>query len=340
MQVTKNPSSASVPDRALPHRTESNSNRVQWVLMAYFVVITLFVMLAKGYILFQVSQVLVFSIAIVGLNLLIGYSGQLSLGHGAFFALGAYGAAILVQQFQLPVLLAIPAVGLICMVTGFLFGFPASRLAGHYLALATFALSIAMPQLLKHKSLEQWTGGAQGLVIDRPGAPVGIPLNTDQWFLIVIAIFAACLFVVAKNLMHSRIGRALEALRDQPVAAQTMGINTTMNRATIFGISAMYVGMAGALGGLLTQFVSPDSYSLALSISLLVGVVLGGATRLEGAVLGAIFVLYMPNVLEHFSKSAPGALYGLLLIAVILLMPGGLAGAFNRLYVRWRSSQP
>lgn len=314
---------------ALPFAKWGAARPGRWLML--LTLLAAFAALAPGYLLFQGTQLLIYAVAILGLNLLVGYNGQLSLGHSAFYALGAYAAAMLVEFGQTPSVVAIVVAGLVCLAVGFLFGFPASRLAGHYLALATFALSVATPQLIKHQSLEAWTGGAQGLAVERAGAPAGLPLDSDQWFFALTAVVTIVLFVLARNLVNSRIGRAMEAIRDQPVAARTMGIDTTLHRAIVFGISAMYVGMAGAMAGLLTQFVSPDSYSLMLSIALLVGVVLGGAARLSGAVWGALFILFAPNLLEGVSKSAPGVLYGALLVVVILAMPTGVAGGIDRL---------
>lgn len=305
--------------------------QLRWQAALFVVLVAAMCALAPGFLLFQGTQFLIYAIAIVGLNLLVGFNGQLSLGHGAFYAVGAYVAALLVQYVHMPFPLAIAVAGGACLVFGFLFGLSASRLAGHYLALATFALSMAMPQLLKHKSIEEWTGGAQGLVIERTGAPFGIPLNTDQWYFVLCAAITAGMFFLARNLADSRVGRAMEAIRDQPIAATTMGVNTTLNRAIVFGISSMYVGVAGGMAALLAQYVSPDSYTVVLSISLLVGVVLGGTARLSGAIWGALFILFAPNLLENVSKSAPGALYGALLILVILMMPTGVAGGVDQL---------
>src|SRR3954465_8814333 len=130
---------------------------------------------------FQLTLVLVYAIALLGLNILTGYNGQISLGHGAFYAIGAYVAAIMMDRFAVPYWTTLPAAAIVCLVVGFLFGLPALRLEGHYLSLATFALGVALPQLLKYKHLEKWTGGVQGIVITKPEAPFGLPLNPDQW---------------------------------------------------------------------------------------------------------------------------------------------------------------
>src|SRR5213075_709862 len=179
--------------------------------------------LVSNYRVFQFTLVLVYAIALLGLNILTGYSGQISLGHGAFYALGAYVAAILMDKAGVPYWATVPAAGAVCLAAGFLFGLPALRLEGLYLALATFALGVAMPQILKHKSLEHWTGGAMGVVIVKPDAPAGIPLSQDQWLYFFTLFWVVLLFFCGWNLLRGRVGRAMVAIRDQPIAAQAMG---------------------------------------------------------------------------------------------------------------------
>src|SRR4051794_38214450 len=178
--------------------------------------------LVGNYRVFQLTMALAYSIALLGLNMLTGYNGQISLGHGAFFAIGAYTAAILMDKANFPYWATIPLAGIVCLVAGFLFGLPALRLEGLYLALATFALGVAMPQILKHKSLEHYTGGAMGIVIIKPDAPEWLPLSQDQWLYFFTLAWTVLLFFVGWNLLRGRIGRALVAIRDQPIAAQAM----------------------------------------------------------------------------------------------------------------------
>jgi branched-chain amino acid transport system permease protein len=280
----------------------------------------------SNYLVFQLTLVIIYSIALLGLNILAGFNGQISLGHGAFFAVGAYTAAILLDKAGMPFWATIPVAAAICLVTGFLFGIPALRLEGHYLALATFSLAIVVPQLLKFRGLEHWTGGVQGLVIDRGDVPAGLPLNNDQWFYFICLAIAVVMFVLGANLLRGRIGRAIVAIRDHPIAAASMGIDTARYKAVTFGISAMYTGIAGALSALLAQFVSPDSFSFFLSISLLVGAVVGGVASIWGAVFGAFFIVYVPNWADQLTKAAPWAIYGLVLLGFMYAMPQGLAG--------------
>jgi len=287
---------------------------------------------------FQAALVLVYAIALLGLNILTGYNGQISLGHGAFYAIGAYVAAILMDQAGVPYWATVPAAGAVCLLVGFLFGLPALRLEGLYLALATFALGVSMPQLLKYHHLEKWTGGVQGIVIAKPEAPFGLPLNPDQWLYFFTLAVALVMFALAHNLLRGRVGRALIAIRDQHTAAEVMGINTALYKSLAFGVSAMYTGVAGALGAIAVQFVAPDSFNVFLSITFLVGIVVGGLASLPGALYGALFIQFVPNIADEISKAAPWAIFGIFLIAFVYVMPSGVAGAVRMILARRKST--
>ena len=288
---------------------------------------------------FQFTLVLVYAIALLGLNILTGYNGQISLGHGAFYAIGAYVAAILMDKFGVPYWLTVPVAGAVCLGVGFLFGLPALRLEGLYLALATFALGVSMPQLLKYKLLENWTGGVQGIVIVKPEAPFslfGMKLSADQWLYLFTLAVTIIMFVLAWNLLRGRIGLAWVAIRDSHVAATAMGVDTAWYKSLAFGVSAMYTGVAGALGAIAVQFVAPDSFNVLLSISLLVGVVVGGLASIPGAIFGGLFIQFIPNVADQISKAAPWAINGIALIGFMFLMPSGINGAIRLGWARIR----
>ncbi len=291
---------------------------------------------APNYVLFQLTLVLIYAIAILGLNLLTGFNGQVSLGHSAFFALGAYVAAILIDQAHVPYYWTLPAAAAACFLFGFLFGLPALRLEGSYLALATFALAVAMPQILKFSGLESLTGGVQGIALNKPQPPALLPINADQWLYAFTLAVAALAFVGASQLVGSRSGRALMAIRDHAIAARAMGINVSLYKSVAFGISALYAGVAGALAAIVVQYVAPDSYTVLFSIALLVGLVVGGVGAIPGALIGGLFILYVPNLAEKVSKSLAGGIYALLLLGVVYLMPAGIAGAW-RLFLRRRA---
>ena len=313
-----------------------------WVLaIAIIAVVLLAPFLVKNYRVFQFNLVLIYAIARLGLNILTGYNGQISLGHGAFYAVGAYCGAILMVQFGWPYWATLAPAALVCFVVGFLMGFPALRLAGHYLALATLALAWAVPQLLKHKALEHWTGGVQGIVINKPDPPFSMtlfdnPLSQDRWLYYVSLLVTVVMFVIAWNLLRGRVGRALIAIRDHPVAAAAMGINLPVFKSTTFGVSAAFTGVAGSMSTVVVAFVAPDSFSPFLSITLLVGVVIGGLASIPGAIFGAIFIQFVPNIADEISKAAPWAIYGVFLIGFMYLMPVGVAGAIRMAWAKLR----
>ena len=293
---------------------------------AALVAILVLPFVAKNFFIFQLTLALIYALAILGLNLLTGFNGQFSLGHSAFYAIGAYTAAILMDQADVPYYATLPIAGVVCFIVGFLFGFPALRLEGIYLALATFALAVAIPQLLKSTPLEPWTGGVQGIVIIKPDAPFGLPINSDQWLYFFTLAVSAVLYACAISLVHSRTGRAMIAIRENPIAASAMGINVSLYKTLTFGVSALYTGVAGALGAIAVQFVAPDSFTFFLSIALFVGLIVGGVGSIAGTLVGGLFVLFVPNIAEQVSKGLAGAVYGIILILVIYVMPTGAAG--------------
>ena len=196
-----------------------------------------------------------------------------------------------------------------------------------------------MPQLLKYKHFESWTGGVQGIVITKPDAPFGLPLSPDQWLYLFTLVVTILMFLLGWNLLRGRVGRALVAIRDQPIAASAMGINTSIFKSLAFGVSAMYTGVAGALGAIAVQFVAPDSFTLSLSIILLVGMIVGGLASIAGALYGAFFIQFIPNIADEVSKAAPGAIYGVVLIGFMFLMPLGINGAVRMAWARIRSRE-
>jgi branched-chain amino acid transport system permease protein len=286
----------------------------------------------SGFRLFQFTQVLIYAIALLGLNMLTGYNGQFSLGHGAFYAIGAYTTAIMMDRWDIGYGWTIPVAGIICLIVGFLFGRPALRLEGLYLALATFSLALAVPQILKY--FEHWTGGSQGIVLNKPKAPWGLRLSDDQWLYWVTLVVAIVLFVLAHNLLHGRIGRAIVAIRDNHIAAEAMGIDNALYKSVVFGVSAAYTGVAGALSAIAIAFVAPDSFNVFLSITLLTGIVIGGLATISGPVYGALFVQFVPNWAQDISKAAPWAIFGLFLILFMYVMPYGIAGFLRLLWIR------
>ena len=183
----------------------------------------------SDYRLFLVSTMIIAAIAVLGLNLLTGFNGQISLGHGAFYAVGAYTAAILMDKLNMPYYATLPCAAVVCFAVGYLFGLPALKLEGHYLALATFALALAVPQILKYKWLEDLTGGVQGIVLLKPEVPFGLPLTEDQWLYYYCLFVMIVLYWAANNMLNSRSGRAMMAIRDYAIAADTDRKSTRLN---------------------------------------------------------------------------------------------------------------
>jgi len=287
----------------------------------------------QNFVVFQLTLVMIYGLAILGLNLLTGFNGQFSLGHSAFYGIGAYTAAIMMNQ-NIDYYWTLPCAGAVCFVVGFLFGLPALRLQGIYLALATFALAAAMPQILKFQPLEPLTGGVQGISLLKPDPPLGVPLNADQWLYYFTLAVLLLMLAGAASFVKSRSGRAIMAIRDHPIAAAAMGIDTALYKTLTFGLSALYTGVAGALGAIVIQFVGPDSFPFLLSVSFLVGLVVGGVGSIPGSLVGGVFVLFVPNLAERISTGLSGAIYGVILLIVIFAMPLGAAG-----FARWAATR-
>ena len=277
-----------------------------------------------GYLVHQVTILLVFIGTLSGYNLLIGYNGQFSFGHAAFFAVGAYVSAIMIDQYSIPYYLTILPAGLVCFVLGYLFGFPALRLEGLYLALTTFALVLVVPQLLKY--FGGITGGVQGIFINKPPAPTSLGLNDDQWIAYFVIFVVTLLLIGAWNLTRGRIGRAMKAIRDNPIAAETMGINLSYVKTMTFGYSTFYAGITGALYLITLQYISPDMFSMYFAIPLIIAIIIGGIGTFTACIVGGAFIVYAPNLAEYVLKDNPDVMFGILLLIVIYTFPMGVGG--------------
>jgi branched-chain amino acid transport system permease protein len=277
----------------------------------------------------QFTLVLAYAVAALGLNLLVGYNGQISLGHGAFFALGAYTAALLIEKAGFHYLLALPLAGALCFVVGFLFGVPALRLRGLYLALVTLGLAIATPQLIKR--FDGLTEGTQGLTVEQPLSPGWLPLADDQFLYLLTLLVAVVMFVPAWNLMRSQVGRAVEAVRDGEIAASTLGIDLAATKTRVFALSAAYAGVAGAMYVLAIGFVAPEAFTVTVSLAFLAAIVVGGLATIGGALFGALFIEFVPVYASDVNDALTGVIYGGVLIAFMWLLPDGAMGLVRRL---------
>jgi branched-chain amino acid transport system permease protein len=323
----------------------------------------------------QFAYVGIYLIALLGLNVLTGITGQISLGHGAFMLIGGYTTAILMSNQDPPLELlghqftndmrdiwTIPIAGLVAGAVGFLFGFPALRLSGLYLALATFAIAVATPAVVR--KYEHLSGGGGGInLFDSEGRTgrtttdpitfettegvdiLGFHLGTfNEWLYYLCWTIALVMFAAAWLMLRGRLGRSLRAVRDSELAAASSGVNLARYKTLAFGISAFYAGVAGSLLAIATTFVNPDTFPVTLSIFLLVGVVVGGLGSLWPLVFGAIFIHFMqlewaqktesliPDflpILGDIDTDAPGApavAFGVVLILIMLAFPSGVAG--------------
>lgn len=285
----------------------------------------------------QITSALILAIAVVGLNLLSGFAGQISLGHAAFFGIGAYttGAMTVTYDYSVPLSFAVGMV--LCFVVGVVVGLPALRLQGMYLALVTLAVGVLLPSLIRR--FDTLTGGSSGLFgmefeppqmayfAGRAGSTVWI------YYVTVVALLLSCL--VVWNLMNGRIGRAVVALRDNEAAAIVMGVNRAFVRTVVFGISAAIAGLAGGIFAVNSGVLTPESVSLLLTINLLVAMVLGGRSSFWGPVFGAFIIYFVPVWTSDLSQGPiSGVIFGALVIALVFLMPGGLAGGLNALLRR------
>ncbi|MCY3658638.1 MAG: branched-chain amino acid ABC transporter permease [Caldilineaceae bacterium] len=288
---------------------------------------------------FNATMFAVWLLVLLGMNLLTGYSGQVSFGHAALVLASAYLTAVLSQQYGFPLWGAIGLSGAATAIVGWVtIGIPAVRLRGPYLAIATFGLMLAFPQILKLNVLTQWTQGALGIrggVVEPPGF-LGDVLDGREWMYYVAMSMAVVMTVLFLNLTRSRTGRAFVALRDSEVGAEQMGVDVPKYKALAFGVSSLYAGIGGGLFFAVQGFVSPDSLGLIDSIFFLVAIVIGGLGSVLGSIVGALFLTFQSEAISALAGFVPGAnnlrnvFYGASLIAVIVLFPKGIAGFFQR----------
>ncbi len=294
--------------------------------------------ISDAYILYIINTIGIFAIAAIGLNLLIGYTGQISLGHGAFFGVGAYAGAILSTKAGLPFIIAVPAAGFITAIVGVIFGSPSIRLKHLYLCIATLASQFILEYIFVQ--WESMTGGAMGISI--PAASLfGIDLGSDRNFFYVIFFCFSILTWMAVNITRTRYGRAFIAIRDNDQAAEGMGIPIFLYKLLAFAISSFYAGFAGALFAFYMISITPEPFGIWLSIEYIAMIIIGGLGSIPGSVFGTLFIITLSEVLSHTTQylmnisASIGAattiaplrefIYGLAIILFIIFEPKGLA---------------
>ncbi len=285
----------------------------------------------EGYTVFRFTLALIWSIAILGMVILAGVSGQISFGHSAFYGIGGYSAAIILNETGLSVYWALPAAVVVSFAIGYAFSRAVTHFSLWYLALATYGLAIAFPQFLRWQGLERFTGGVQGFYLDLQGAPEWSGLSADQWWYLLALVCLLAGMKLALNLIASRSGRAIKAARDNELSAAAQGIDVPHYRALAFAISAAYVGLAGCLAAIQLNFVAPGTYTFFLSMQFLIGLVIGGMYAVPGAIIGGLVLQFLPDVAADIGKRLSIPLFGIILVATIMLMPTGVAGALAKL---------
>jgi branched-chain amino acid transport system permease protein len=333
--VTEAPAVEAVPKRAMTLGTGTSL-----VVLAALLIAPVFL---KNFVIFQMTMVMIYGVAVLALNILTGGSGQFSLGQSAFYALGAYTTAALMENVNMNYALTLPIAGLVSFAAGFLFGRPALRLSGIYLALATFALAVAMPQFLKLHFLESWTGGVQGLVVLKPDAPFGLPIDQDKWLYYFTLAITLAIYIASVNLLRSRSGRAMMAIRDNEIAASAMGVDVALYKTLAFGVSAAITGIAGSLFVLVTNgFAQPNEFGVILSLQILIGAAVAGLGSLWGALVGALFIGLLPEISNSVPLIGSGhgqdVVFGLVVILVMVLLPNGVAGLLRTIDSRFKSA--
>jgi branched-chain amino acid transport system permease protein len=302
-----------------------------------------------AYYLVLLIQIGYYGIAALGLNILVGFSGQISLGHSAFFGFGAFASAWINNTFGIPVFFAIPLAGLMTTAVGMIVGIPAARIKGLYLAIATLASQFILQDFFARAD---WFSGGSAGALANPFSLFGVDLNTDQTYFYVVLAYLVALYVAAANLMRTRDGRALVAVRDHYLSAEIMGVNLTKYRLMAFGISSFYAGVGGALFGHYLQFVSVEGFTILLSIQFLAMIIIGGLGSISGTLMGTAFMVLLPEVMQALSRGVGDtswgtglvsglpylkeAAIGLAIILFLIFEPDGLAHRWRQIKAYWK----
>jgi branched-chain amino acid transport system permease protein len=318
----------------------------QIAVLAAIAFVALTPLWADKFILSQLILIGVYGIAALGLNVLVGYTGQISLGHGAFFGFGAFASAWIASK-GVPTLLAIPLAGLMTTAVGMIFGLPAARLKGLYLAIATLASQFILTDFFARA--EWFTGGSSGALAE-PASLFGFTFNSDETYIYVVLFWLVISFLAVSNLVRTRDGRALIAVRDHYLSAEIMGINLTKYRVMSFGISSFFAGIGGALYGHYLGFVSGEAFTILLSIQFLAMIIIGGLGSIAGSLVGAAFILLLPIVMESLASSAAGFFppmqqgvayvkqmsIGAAIVLFLVLEPEGLMHRWRLIRASWK----
>jgi branched-chain amino acid transport system permease protein len=324
------------------------TNFIKICIAIFILFLIAFVLIADNYFIYLINLAAIATIGSLGLNLLTGFTGQISIGHAGFLAIGAYCSAIMTSKCSVPFLIALPLAGAITMVAGLLVGIPSLRLKGLYLAITTFAFGFIVEHVAN--SWSSLTNGSQGMVVP-PVEIFGVSFDTDRSFFFIVFPVTAFAIIFARNLVRSRPGRAWIAIRDQDIAAQAIGISLLWYKLSSFAVSSFYAGIAGALFAHYLMYIGPGHFELLVSVQYLAMIIVGGLGSILGSIFGAIFMTLLPEILKFLPDLLRGSypviverfadinliLYGLIIILFILKEPKGLYGIWNDIKVYWRN---
>ncbi len=317
-----------------------------WMALLLLLLI-LFPFVASNYMLSILIQILIAVIGAVGLNILTGFTGQISLGHGAFIGIGAYTSGIITTKLGLPFWLALPCGGLMAAFIGMFVGIPSLRLKGLYLAIATLASQFILEWIFLR--WEPLTGGSYGMILTRP-AVGSFSFDRDSYYYFIVLAITIVAVLFATNLVRTRTGRAFMAVRDQYISAEIMGINIFKYKLLAFGVSSFYAGIAGSLMGHYLMFISSEQFNIGVSIKYLAMVIVGGLGSILGAIYGAVFMVLLPEVLtlvtsklswvypniSDFILSIQDGVFGLIIVFFLIFEPDGIAHRWQLIKAYWK----
>jgi len=319
----------------------------RWMLAMFLLAMVVVPPFASNYWLDVLNRILIAVIAATGLNILTGFTGQISLGNAAFLTVGAYATNWLAGKHGLPFLVVIPASGAIAALVGMVFGIPSLRLKGLYLAVATLAAHFVIEFTAVH--WESMTGGVNGTSI--PAAQLGpLVLSDDRKLYYLILPVAAFLLLFAKNLFRTRVGKAFVAIRDQDISAEVMGVKVFKFKLLSFGVSSFYVGVAGSLLGYQARIISPENFPITLAIDYLGMIIIGGLGSIMGSIFGAVFITLLPELLRLATGALSGAfphlsnlftpmkagVFGLAIVLFLIFEPDGMAARWHSIKNYWK----
>lgn len=332
------------------YRTDERIFQTIWVrswLVVFGLALLILPLFVGNYILYVSNMIFIFIVGAIGLNILTGFTGQISIGHGAFMAVGAYTSAILATKLSLPFFIALPIGGLFAALVGMIFGIPSLRVKGLYLVIATLAAQFIIEYTIIH--WESLTNGITGIFVPSPD-PFGFVFDSDRKFYYLLLAFAVAAVASGKNLFRTRIGRAFIAVRDRDIAAELIGISLFRYKLLSFGISSFYAGVAGSLWGYYTNVITPEHFTIVLSIDYLAMIIVGGLGSIVGTIFGVIFITILPELLTTLGlmfkdtfgqittilSAIKGLIFGVTIILFLVFEPEGLAEIWRRVRAYWK----